>query len=452
MGDAMELPLDRGGDVGERLLTAAVFLTAIGGAGVAIAQLPLFGEALAAFATLLFASLALCAPTASIHLRAVAAGGAAFAGNLLLLDRLGASGAWSWPAALAAETVLGAVAARTRHPLAALLGFAAALGPGYAVPAPAPFVLSALLGCGIVALRARRLQPSIAAGLLAAPLLLAAGPAITVAGATLLFAQAVAEPFLSRRPSSAAAVLALLAMGLFAAAVHLLPFGSLADETAALVLGGAAAALCAAAAPQGERLLRGALKAGAILLLLSILPVGFEGQALAAASLVVAFVLSVFALFFFDGVLRSAASIVLLLSLGVLAAAGPTPWGCLGASGVAAILFAARVPGSRAPMLRAMLGSIALACGLGAFPGVLPDAVVPAGWLLLSLLLSVAGRGPGGLLYAAAAAAWLAWQRPRDATHAQLLFSAVALAATFALFRLRGGGDVTSPEDAAGPG
>lgn len=447
--DAMQLELESRHDVAERLLTAAVFLVALGGAGVALAQWSRFGELLGLAAALLFAAFAAVPHAGSIHVRAIAAGGAAFAGNLLLLSATPALGGLVAPAAFGSALLFAAIAARTLHPLAVLLGFAPSLGLGYLVAAPPAFLLASLLAAGIAALRVRRLQPSILAAAVAAPLLHRAGALESAVAAALLFVQPVASPFLFKKPARSAPVLALLAMALFAWSIHAIGLGSRLDRAVALLLGGAVAALCGAAMPRGEEALRGVLKAGAVLLVLSILPAGFEGRTLAAVALAVSTALGLFALFSEDGTLRAAAAIVLLLALFVLAVEGPTPFLCMGGAGAAGLLFAVRVPGGGATALRPMLGTIAVALALGAFPGLLPDSLLACAWLASSLGLTLLGAWQGGILHAVAAAVWLLLDRPRDPSQFQFLTGAVALAITFALFRVRRDAAVTTPVDAA---
>jgi hypothetical protein len=336
------------------------------------------------------------------------------------------------------------------HPLALFLGLLAALPlPALLAPGDAPLLLGQTTALLLsVAAAARRLGAPQAGALAAAaavPALLharalGAAPGLVsacgAAGALALLA--VAATGAPRRAAARSnALLALISLALLGWTVHAAALPR--EATAgALFCAGLFAALLAA---RQSDLVRGALKAGAVVLVLTALPVGFEGPRLVAAALVVAALFGFFALLLADAYLRAAGALVLVGACALLVAQGPNAALAAGAALVAALLYRVRPAGSDPVVLRFLLGGIGVVAAAAAIRGAVPPDALGFAYFVAALAGGLIAARTGGTLADAGAACmlaagvvWAAFGPPPPSPEIRLA-AAAATAALLALLR-----------------
>jgi hypothetical protein len=413
LGEAVDIALENardGRDFAAAVLNGAVLVVAGAAALHAAGVIALPGqgeggpwlETATGAAAALLGALSLAWRRASIHLRAFAGGLAVLLLNALALMIVRAQEPLAPLPLLGAFAVSAAVGARlvlaTRHPLAIFVGLTGALllphwlAPGD-VRATLAFAIATNVAIGVCALRLRRLQPVVAAAF-ATALLVAFAPApyaaaTAAACAALYLVLALTAPFLHNRTSKATSALALAAFGLVAWATHGLSTGPGLGRVAGLVLPATLAVFAAGRLHRRERLLRAVLKAGAVALVLSSLPLGFSGHFLAAVTLFAAMLFGVFAYATFDVYLWATGALVLAAGVGLTLAGEPTPTLWFGASLTALVLYSVRVTGRDFAALRALLGGLVHATMMAGMASVAPAALVPYCWGGLALAYAV---------------------------------------------------------------
>jgi hypothetical protein len=432
----LERPVTGVRDYAAPILNALVLLAAAGGALYAGGAITRGGPAKDAWpeistglAAVVCGAAAWFWRSASSHLRAVLAGSAALLLNLVLLVVMPGL---AFPPILVA-TACGLVALlglrlvlETRHPLALFIGFGLSLLLPHRLAPEADlrmlFVAAINVATAIGALRLHRLQASVAAAALSAPLLYAAtGPLAVLAGsvcAATYLSLALAAPFVLKRKSFSAAALAILAFGYAAWTVHV-PYAGPGWFKAALLFGvAAAAALVAVRLPLRHALLRGVFKASSLLLLLAALPAGLETGSLAPSTLFLALLFGVFALALRDAFLRAAGALMLVVTLALFSrepAAAPL---LLAASAAATVLCATTPEGPSPRSLVLLLGGAAHALLLMGLWRIVPAPWAPFSWLAVALAMQGAARRfplvflDAGAAIAAASAAAVAFLGP----------------------------------------
>ncbi|MGQ0613631.1 MAG: hypothetical protein ACT4PV_07845 [Planctomycetaceae bacterium] len=427
-------------DYAAPILNAAVLLVALGG-GVyaALAASPsglrerFLPELGAATGAALFGLLAILWRRGPALVRAVASGVAALALQGMALSLLGKLA--PLPESIVAGACVAAaaggawLAVQSAHPLAIFLGLVGVPALPLWLAPEEPFVLlvqtlASVAAVSYAALRLKTMQAGVAVALLALPALLraaAGGAADTEVSlyaslcALLLLALAVLGPLTNPRARAArgAGLLALMSLALQGWAIHRTTELPGEGKAAALFASGVLALVLAGrAARRQEEILRGALKAGAVVLVLTALPVGFAGESLAAAGLFVALLFALFALFLYDAYLRAAGALVLLGSVGLLLAEGLPPLYGPAAGVVALVLYLVRPRGLDPAGLRLVLGALVHGGLLWSMARFLPRATLPFAFLPLAWVLAWSGRrfhsrllGTGAVLQVAAAAA-----------------------------------------------
>lgn len=421
------LAVDLGGErreVAERILHGAIFLAAAaaalffgGGAllrWMGVSLTPAEKSALGA-AIVAGAWAAAGGRAGPGHLRAAAAGIFGLLANAALWHFSSRLPPGSFPpACVATEALVLALALRTRHPLALFVGLVAplllfAVWPGRAAQEWVQIgALFAAAGAAAVAMR--RLQAPLLGILLLAVWLARGGwhPGLeTAAGALFVSAALVAAALAAGRYGRLhAGALALAALALFACACHLLLDAPRLLRAAALLAGATAAATAGARIGRGGEILRGALKAGAALLVLSILPVGFSGGGLAFAALAASFLLGLFAAFFRDDLLRAGGILLLVLGVAVALYVGASPVLCAASAATAGALLFMRGNHPDPRALRLLLAGVAFLAALGLFPAVLAAERAHLAWMAGGILLSLAGKGSGSEILLGGGALW----------------------------------------------
>lgn len=363
--------------------------------------------------------------SASIHLRALLAGSSALLLHLLVLvlmaPRLPLPGIYPLGACAAASLIGATLVVQTRHPLALLLGFGVALAlPFWFAPQPElrlPYAAAINIATAVCAYRLHRLQASVAAAVPTCVLVYGAtGPLALPYGA--LFAgvflvQALSWPFLNRKQNAAAAILAFPGLALAAWTVLRLYDGAPWMKVGALFGVAAILAIAAVFLPRRQALMRGALKAGALLLLLAALAGGMSGANMVPITLFLALVFGVFALSLYDDFLRAAGSLMLAVTIALFFREGASTPLLLTASVVATVLWAARGKGRNPRALTLALAAIAHVTFLCAIWRFFPAEAVAYVWLAAALVLQVLGRRfripflqAGAAMGAGAAALW----------------------------------------------
>jgi len=374
-------------------------------AGAAAAWVALGPVAATGVSAAVFAAVALFARAGSSHLRATAAGAATLLLHALALGAVPGLPLAVVGLAVAAASAAGAwAAAHFRHPLVVFVGF---LGATAAAPWLAPdgvalavFAVVVSTAAAWAAARLRRLQMAVAVLAVSAPLVGAPWAAVVMAAVHLALALAATR---HRRPGKAPVVLALAALGLFAWTAHGLVAGPLFARVALLVLPAMVAAFASAAIPRGLETFSAALRASAVLLVISVLPLGFSGPVLAGATLLVASLFGAFALALDDAWLRAVGALVLFAATAILLALGPTPPFLFAIAGAALLLYAVPAKGRLVP---ALLAALAVASTLAALARALPPVAVAPAWGTLALALGAVGRRwPGPLARGGVAAA-----------------------------------------------
>jgi len=282
-----------------------------------------------------------------------------------------------------------------------------------------PYLLALNTGLAYGSLSLRRLQPGALGALLSLPFLVAGSAwAAPVAGLLALtcLVQALVAPFLHARAGKTAILLAGLAVGLVEWSVHGLHQGSPLVKAAALFLPATAAVLVAVRLPPRESLLGRVLKFGAILLLLSALPLGFEGRTLAWIVFLAGLLAGVYAYFLADIYLKCGGALLLAAGISLALRAGLDAPLALFAAIVAGLLLFVRPRGREPAALPLLLGAVALA-GLFSVPALaLPARVVAFAWAALALGWGLVASRKAGLFFragaslgAGAAALWALW-------------------------------------------
>ncbi|MHC4577757.1 MAG: hypothetical protein ACYTED_10160, partial [Planctomycetota bacterium] len=393
---------------------------------------------------------ALFALRMSIHLRAALAGTSALLLHALLLVLLTPRAPLSPGVAEVAcglTSLLGAaLVLQTAHPLAVLMGFGIALVlPRWFAPEPAvflPYVVAINAVTGFCALRLRRLQASVAAAVLTGVLLVPAPYAVPAAYggvlAALYLAQVIAAPFVARRQTRVAAVLAFPALAGVAWTVHQLYQGPGWIKVGALFVLATGLGLFAIQLHRRHEILRGTLKAGAVLLLLSSLPAGLAGANLGPFALYLSLLFGVFALSLCDAYLRAVGSLTLVVAVALIVKEGPSAPLALASAVAATVLCAVRAKGANPPALRLLLGALAHASLLYGLALLVPADFLAYVWLGLALAHQVAGRKlkllfleAGAALTAGAAAVWVVSVQPAEPL--SLAIAGAALAPHFLL-------------------
>ena len=419
------------------LLNAAVLLVAVvaglfaavRGAGDG-ASLPWIAAGAGTLAVFL-GGFALAWREGSIHLRAALAGGCALLLHalalLLLKQSLPVAPGIVLPVFLLASLIGLRILMRVRHPLALFVGFdAALLLPFWIVPGQAdlqlPYLLAVNLGLTYGSLTLRRLQPG-ALGALLSLSFLGAGSlwAAPVAGLLALtcLVQALVAPFLHARAGKTAILLAGLGFGLVEWSVYALHQGPPLIKAAGLFVPATVAVLVALRLPPREGLLGRVLKFGAILLLVSALPLGFQGRTLAWVVLLAGLLAGLYAYFLADVYLKAGGALLLAAGITLALRAGLDAPAAFTASLVAFLLLAVRSRGREPAALPLVLGAVAHAGLLAGTALALPASVVAYLWAGIGLAWGVAAsRRPGLLLRAGAssgagsAAIWALWAVP----------------------------------------
>ncbi len=428
-------------DYAAPILNAAVLLAALGG-GIyaALAASPrgfrerFLPELGAAAAAALFGLLAIFWRRGPGLVRAVASGAAALALQGMALSLLGKLAPLQESVVagvcVAAAAGGGWLVVHSAHPLAIFLGLVGVPALPLWLAHHEPFILlmqtlASVAAVSYAALRLKTMQAGVAVALLALPALLraAAGGApdseVSLYGslcALLLLSLAVLGPLTNPRARAArgAGLLALMSLALQGWAIHRTAELPGEGKAAALFASGVLALVLAGrAARRNEEILRGALKAGAVVLVLTALPVGFSGESLAAAGLFVALLFALFALFLYDAYLRAAGALVLVGSVGLLLAEGLPAFYGPAAGVVALVLYLVRPRGLDPASLRLVLGAIVHAGMLWSIVRFLPQATLPFAFLPVAWALAWSGRrfhsrllSAGAVLHVAAAAAY----------------------------------------------
>ncbi len=440
LGAALQIDLERPvtgvRDYAAPILNALVLLAAAGGAlyaGGAITKGGLARDAWPEIATGLAAVACGAAAWfwrgASSHVRAFLGGASALLLNVVLLVVM--------PGLAFPDTLVGTACGlvaflglrlvlETRHPLALFIGFGLALLlPHWLAPDETlrmHFVAAVNVATAAGALRLHRLQASVAAAALSAPILYAArGPAAVLCGgacAATYVAAALLAPVVLKRKSYSAAALAALAFAYAAWTVHV-PYVGPGWFKAAMLFGvAAAAALVAVRLPLRQGLLRGVFKASSLLLLLAALPAGLETGSLAPSTLFLALLFAVFALALRDAFLRAAGALMLVVTMVLFHREGAAAPLLFAASAAATVLTAASPEGPSPRTLVLLLGGAAHGLLLFGLARVVPGAWLGYAWIAVALAMQGAARRfplvflEAGATIAAAAAAFRGFAAP----------------------------------------
>jgi hypothetical protein len=391
----------------------------------------------------------------SIHLRAALAGVSALLLHALLLmlvaPRMPMSpalvvGACALTSALGAGLVL-----QMAHPLALFLGFgvALALPPWMGLPPELflPYAVAVNLATGLCALRLNRLQASVAAAVVTTAFLMTTAHEVGALYGALLaviyLGQVLTAPFRARGQTRAAAVLAVPAFVFTAWTVHVLYDGPGWIKVGALFATATGVGFVALQMTRRQDLIRGVLKAGAVLLLLSALPAGLSTHSLAPFALFLSLLFGVFALSLYDAYLRAVGSLSLIVAAALILRDPSAPL-LLAAAVSATVLCAVSAKTSNPRSLRILLGAIAHGSLLYAVVRLVPAELVAYVWLALALAYQATVLRwklyfleAGAALTAGAAAVWVCLALPPDAL--RFLITGLALVPHFRLVdRARG--------------
>jgi hypothetical protein len=398
---------------------------------------------------------ALFALRLSIHLRAALAGASALLLHALLLMLLAprmplqpalVAGACALTSALGAGLVL-----QMAHPLALFLGFgfALALPPWMGLPPELflPYAVAVNLATGLCALHLNRLQASVAAAMVTTVFLMTTAHEVGALYGALLaviyLGQVLVAPFRARGQTRAAAVLAVPAFVFTAWTVHVLYDGPGWIKVGALFAAATAVGFVALQLTRRHDLIRGVLKVGAVLLLLSALPAGLSTDSLAPFAIFLSLLFGVFALSLYDAYLRAVGSLTLIVAVALILKDPSAP--LLFAAAVSAtVLCAVSAKTSNPRSLQLLLGAIAHGSLLYAVVRVVPAEFVAYLWLALALGYQAATRRwklffleAGAVLTAGSAAVWVCLALPPDPL--RFLITGVALVPHFRLVdRARG--------------
>jgi len=351
----------------------------------------------------------------SIHLRALLAGASALLLHALVLmlvaPRMPASPSLPLGATLLASLLGATLVLQTRHPLALFLGFGVALAlPAWLAPDPdllLPYATVLNVTTAYCALRLGRLQASVAAAVLTIVLLVrgrgheALAHYASICAAT-WFVQVLVSPFVHLRPNRPAAFLAALALGLVAWVVHGLHAGPAWIGAGALLLAATVSALLAGRLHRREALLRGVLKAGAVLLLIAAVPAGLGAAHLAPVAIFMALLFGVLARVLGDAFLRSVGTLMAVVAVVLLVRDGASAPRSFAAAVAALLLYGTRTRPEPA-MLRPLLGAIAQGALLYGVWRFAPPGTVVYGWLAVALASGAIGRTTGSALMRAGA-------------------------------------------------
>ncbi len=406
---AVPVELDRRGGLG----SIAVGTLCCGVAGAAVALPPVAATGVAAG---VFGLLAFFWRSASLHIRAAAAGAAT-----MLLHALALHAAPVLPVAVAVLACVAASAAgawcacRFRHPLVLFVGFLGAAGAARWLGASAGtlvfavFTFAASTAAVYAAYRLQRLQAAVA--ILGATALLVTSPWAAAAMAAVHLGVALAAATRYRHPGRAPVVLAVTAFGLFAWTAHGLVAGPVLLRVGLLVLPAMVAAFASATIPRGLVFFSAALRASAVVLVLSVLPLGFSGPVLGGVALAVAMLFGAFALALDDAYLRAVGTLVLVAATAILLVVGATWFFLAGISAAALLLYG--VPAKDGVVVSLLLGTLVVVAGLAALAVALPTAAVAGTWGVLALALGVTARRfprtilrAGAVLAVGGAATW----------------------------------------------
>jgi len=391
----------------------------------------------------------------SIHLRAALAGVSALLLHALLLMLLAPRmpmspalvvGACALTSALGAGLVL-----QMAHPLALFLGFgvALALPPWMGLPPDLflPYAVAVNLATGLCALRLNRLQASVAAAVVTTIFLMTTAHVVGALYGALLaviyLGQVITAPFRARGQTRAAAVLAVPAFVFTAWTVHVLYDGPGWIKVGALFATATGVGFVALQMTRRQDLIRGVLKAGAVLLLLSALPAGLSTHSLAPFALFLSLLFGVFALSLYDAYLRAVGSLTLIVAVALILRDPSAPL-LLAAAVSATVLCAVSAKTSNPRSLRILLGAIAHGSLLYAVVRLVPAESVAYVWLALALAYQATVLRwklyfleAGAALTAGAAAVWVCLALPPDAL--RFLITGLALLPHFRLVdRARG--------------
>jgi len=398
---------------------------------------------------------ALFALRVSIHLRGALAGVSALLLHALLLMLLAPRmplqpalvvGACVLASALGAGLVL-----QMAHPLALFLGFgvALALPPSMGLQPELflPYAVAVNLATGLCALRLNRLQASVAAAVVTTVFLMTTAHDVGALYGALLaviyLGQVLTAPFRASGQTRAAAVLAVPAFVFTAWTVHVLYDGPGWIKVGALFATATGVGFVALQMTRRQDLIRGVLKAGAVLLLLSALPAGLSTHSLAPFALFLSLLFGVFALSLYDAYLRAVGSLTLIVAVALILRDPSAPM-LLAAAVSATVLCAVSAKTSNPRSLRILLGAIAHGSLLYAVVRLVPAEFVAYVWLALALAYQAAVLRwklyfleAGAALAAGAAAVWVCLALPPDAL--RFLITGVALVPHFRLLdRARG--------------
>jgi hypothetical protein len=396
-------------------------------------------------AAVLTGAFALFALRLSIHLRAALAGASALLLHALLLMLLAprmpmepalVAGACALTSALGAGLVL-----QMAHPLALFLGFgvALALPPAMGLPPELflPYAVAVNLATALCALRLNRLQASVAAAVVTTVFLMTTAHEVgALFGAMLTviyLGQVLVAPFRARGQTRAAAVLAVPAFVFAGWTVHVLYDGPGWIKVGSLFAAATAIGFVALQLTRRQDLIRGVLKVGAVLLLLSALPAGLSTDSLAPFAIFLSLLFGVFALSLYDAYLRAVGSLTLVVAVALIVKDPSAP--LLFATAVSAtVLCAVTTKTSNPRSLQLLLGAVAHGTLLYGVVRLVPAEFVAYLWLALALAYQMVARR-WKLLYLDAGAVCLAL--PADPL--RYLITGVALVPHFRLLdRARG--------------
>ncbi len=347
------------------------------------------------------------------------------------------------PIFLATSLVGSLIIQSTQQPLAIFLGlpFALLLPAWFALPSSLVLMSYALAinaGTAWASLRLRRLQPSVLGAILTVPIMVQARGDLAALMAAihvvLYLGQSLAAPFLHRRASGATFVLAVLSFCFAGWTAHGLYEGSAYIAATGLFAVATICAFVASKLPRTADVLRGAMKAGAVILVLSALPLGFAGATLAAVGLAIAFLLAVYARMTFDAYLRAAGSLVLVASVAVLARHGLSPTLSFVAAVVATLLYSVRARGPRTTLITGLLAAMAYGTTLHGLALWLPIEITAWAWAVLGLAFGAIGRAvrsdfayAGAACAAGAAGIWALVVSPQASAELWLIVAATSL-------------------------
>lgn len=391
----------------------------------------------------------------SIHLRGALAGASALLLHALLLmllaprmplDPLLVAGACALTSALGAGLVL-----QMGHPLALFLGFGVALGlppmMGLSPELFLPYAVAVNLATGLCAFRLHRLQASVAAAIVTTAFLMSTRHAVPAAYGALLtllyLGQVLVAPFRVRGQTRAAAVLTVPALLFAGWTVHVLFDGPGWIKVGSLFAASTVLGFVALQLTRRQELIRGVLKAAAVLLLLSALPAGLSTDSLAPFAIFLSLLFGVFALSLYDAYLRAVGSLTLVIAVGLIMRDPSAP--LLFAAAVSAtVLCAVTTKTSNPRSLQLLLGAIAHGTLLYGVARLMPAEWVAYVWLALALAYQAVSRRwkllyleAGAVATAGTAAVWVCLALPADPL--RYLITGVALLPHFRLLdRARG--------------